>query len=77
LTIRASQVGTVAPSRAGFRSTADRLALALDLLRSPVFDTLITGSSYFDELPSVMGRIAAGTLPGLAHLITYEESTGV
>ena len=43
LTIRSSQVGTVAPARAG-RSYADRLALALDLLADPAFDALITGA---------------------------------
>src|SRR5690348_6578172 len=38
LGIRASQVGTVSPARAGRRSTTDRLRLALDLLRDPAFD---------------------------------------
>ena len=40
LGIRASQVGTVSPARRGRRTTADRLALALDLLRDPAFDAL-------------------------------------
>ncbi len=44
--IRASQVGTVSPSRRGRRTTADRLALALELLRDPAFDALITGESH-------------------------------
>jgi threonine dehydrogenase-like Zn-dependent dehydrogenase len=70
LRIRSSQVGTVSPTRAG-RTFADRLALALDLLRDPAFDTLITGSSAFEELPGVLDRLAAGTLPALCHLITY------
>jgi threonine dehydrogenase-like Zn-dependent dehydrogenase len=71
LAIRASQVGTLSPARAGRRTTADRLALALDLLRDPAFDALITGQSRFDELPEVMARLAAGTLPALCHTITY------
>jgi threonine dehydrogenase-like Zn-dependent dehydrogenase len=72
LGIRASQVGTVSPARGGRRTTADRLALALDLLRDPAFDALITGQSRFEELPDVMSRLAAGSLPALCHTITYD-----
>jgi threonine dehydrogenase-like Zn-dependent dehydrogenase len=71
LSIRSSQVGTVSPARRGSRGFADRLALALDLLRDPVFDALITSESRFEELPDVFGRIVNGDLPGLCHLITY------
>ena len=35
LGLRASQVGTVSPARSARRTRADRLALALDLLRDP------------------------------------------
>ena len=73
LAIRASQVGTVSPARSGRRTTADRLALALDLLRDPAFDALLSGPSRFDELPDVMARLAAGSLPALCHTITYDE----
>ena len=72
LAIRASQVGTLSPARAARRTHADRLALALDLLRDPAFDALLTGQSRFDDLPDVMARLAAGTLPALCHTITYE-----
>ncbi len=71
LTIRSSQVGTVSPARAARRTFADRLALALDLLRDPAFDALITGESRFDELPDVLARLASGKLAALCHLITY------
>jgi threonine dehydrogenase-like Zn-dependent dehydrogenase len=71
LAIRGSQVGTVAASRRGRRTTGERLALALDLLRDPVFDALLTGSSRFEELPEVMPRLADGTLPALCHTIVY------
>jgi len=73
LGIRSSQVGTVSPARSMRRTTADRLALAVDLLRDPAFDALVTGESRFDELPAVMAGLAAGNLPGLCHTITYEE----
>jgi threonine dehydrogenase-like Zn-dependent dehydrogenase len=74
LGIRSSQVGTVSPARAARRTTADRLALALDLLRDPAFDALLTGESHFDDLPDVMARLAAGSLPALCHTITYGEA---
>ena len=69
LTVRGSQVGTVARPD---RTYAERLALALDLLRDPVFDALITGESPFTELPEVLPRLATGELPALCHLITYD-----
>jgi threonine dehydrogenase-like Zn-dependent dehydrogenase len=71
LGIRASQVGAVSPARRERRTTADRLAIALDLLRDPAFDALITGVSRFDELPEVMARLAGGSLPALCHTVTY------
>ena len=57
--------------RGGRRTTADRLALALHLLRDPAFDALVTGESRFSELPDVMARLSAGSLPALCHTITY------
>jgi len=73
LAIRASQVGAVSPARRGRRSTADRLTLALELLRDPAFDALVTGESRFAELPDVMARLASGSLAALCHTITYDE----
>ena len=73
LGIRASQVGVVAAARRGRRTAAERLALALDLLRDPAFDAVITGVSRFDELPDVMARLAGGSLPALCHTLTYGE----
>ena len=73
LAIRSSQVGALSPSRAPRRTAADRLALALELLRDPAFDVLLTGESHFDELPDVMARLADGSLPALCHTITYGE----
>jgi NADPH:quinone reductase-like Zn-dependent oxidoreductase len=73
LALRASQVGAVAPARSGSRTTRDRLELALDVLRDPAFDALLTGESRFDDLPEVMARLAAGSLPALCHTIAYGE----
>jgi threonine dehydrogenase-like Zn-dependent dehydrogenase len=71
LSIRSSQVGLVAPARRSSRSYADRLALALDLLRDPAYDALLTSESTFDGLPEVLGGLARGENPGLCHVVTY------
>src|SRR3954453_6419306 len=72
LGLRASQVGTLSPARSARRSTGDRLALALELLRDDAFDAVLSGESRFDELPAVMARLAAGDLPALCHTITSD-----
>lgn len=71
LTIRASQVGMVAPARRGRHSHRDRLALALDLLIDPVFDRLLTGETAFADLPTAMPALTAAAGP-LAHLVRYD-----
>lgn len=71
LTLLSSQVGEVSPARRGRRGYGDRLDLALELLADPAFDALVTGESPFEELPSVMPRLADGSLPALCHRIVY------
>jgi threonine dehydrogenase-like Zn-dependent dehydrogenase len=71
LGIRASQVGTVSRRGGRRRTTAGRLALALDLLADPAFDALLTGESRFEDLPEVMAALADGSLPALCHTIRY------
>jgi threonine dehydrogenase-like Zn-dependent dehydrogenase len=73
LSIRASQVGAIAPARRSSRTHAERLALALDLLRDPAFDALLTGTSTLAELPEVMEDLAAGRLDAVCHGISYPE----
>ena len=68
LTIRSSQVGTVARPDRTYR---ERLALALDLLRDARFDALITGRAAFAELPAVLAGLASGEVPALCQLVTY------
>ncbi|MEV6237932.1 zinc-binding alcohol dehydrogenase [Lentzea sp. NPDC051838] len=70
LTIRSSQVGTVGRPD---RTYAERMALALDLLKDDRFDALITGHSAFEELPDVMPKLADGTIPALCHRIDYGQ----
>lgn len=76
LTVRASQVGTVAAARRGRRTTTDRLRLAVELLRDPCFDALLTGQSPFAELPEVLPRLVSGELPALCHSVTYDGVRG-
>jgi hypothetical protein len=71
LTMRASQVGVVAAARRARRTTADRLALALQILTDPAFDELISTRAPFTHLPGVMQRLAAGELLGLCHVLDY------
>jgi threonine dehydrogenase-like Zn-dependent dehydrogenase len=71
LVLRSTQVGHVAPARRANRSRRDRLALALDLLKDPVFDCLITGTSRFEDLPDTMARLAADPGDTLCHVVTY------
>ncbi|MBP2333942.1 2-desacetyl-2-hydroxyethyl bacteriochlorophyllide A dehydrogenase [Saccharothrix coeruleofusca] len=71
LTVRGSQVGVVARPD---RTFAQRMALALDLLADPAFDALITGQSRFDELPSVLPRLAGGEVPALCHRVDYGQA---
>jgi threonine dehydrogenase-like Zn-dependent dehydrogenase len=73
LGIRASQVGAVSPARRARRTAADRLALALRLLRDPAFDVLLTGESRLDELPEVLPRLVSGDLPAICHTVRYDE----
>ena len=74
LRIRASQVGEVALARRRRRTRADRLALALELLRDPAFDVLLTGASAFDELPELMADLSAGRRAALCHTIAYPDA---
>jgi threonine dehydrogenase-like Zn-dependent dehydrogenase len=75
LSIRASQVGSIAPARRARRTRADRMALALDLLRDPVFDALLTGRSRFEDLPDVLVDLRSGALPAICHVITYDTDS--
>ncbi|WP_017568739.1 zinc-dependent alcohol dehydrogenase [Nocardiopsis halotolerans] len=71
LTVRSSQVGGIPPAVGNRRGYGDRLDLALELLADPAFDALVTGESPFEDLPSVMPRLADGSLPALCHRIVY------
>ena len=68
LRIIASQVGHIAPAMRGRRTHAQRLALALELLKDDCYDALLEGPTAFADLPTAMPRLLAG---GLCHVISY------
>lgn len=74
LSIRASQVGVVARARRHRRTNADRLDLAVSLLKDPVFDAFLTGASAFTDLPEVVQKLADGKLEALCHVIEYPNA---
>ena len=69
LVIRSSQVGTVARPD---RSYAQRLGVALDLLADPGFEALVNGECMFEDLPSVLPRLAANELSALCLRVMYQ-----
>jgi threonine dehydrogenase-like Zn-dependent dehydrogenase len=71
LTIRASQVGTVSPSRP--RSYAERLAVALELLADPGFDALVTSECRFDDLPAELPAMISDEPSSLCLRVTYDS----
>ena len=71
---RASQVGAVALSRRHRRTSAQRLELAISLLRDPMFDRFLTGESAFKDLPAVVQALSEGRITDLCHVIAYPQS---
>lgn len=69
LTIKASQVGTVARAQRTRWDHRRRMSLALSLLADASLDALISGESDFDGLPELMPALAAGD--ALCHRIRY------
>jgi threonine dehydrogenase-like Zn-dependent dehydrogenase len=71
LTIKSSQVGSVAPSQRARWDTRRRMQLALSMLADPALDALITGESPFEMLPQVMAQLASAPGATLCHRIRY------
>jgi len=72
LTIKSSQVGSIPPGRRHQWDYRRRMALALDLLKDPALDALITGESVFADLPAVMPQLLRGPGNTLCHRIRYD-----
>jgi hypothetical protein len=71
LTLKSSQVGSVAGAQRARWDMRRRMQLALASLADPALDALITGESDFESLPRVMAEIAAGPGDTLCHRIRY------
>jgi threonine dehydrogenase-like Zn-dependent dehydrogenase len=71
LTLQSSQVGQVAASMRPRWPYARRLAKALELLRDPVLDRLVTREVAFAELPAALPRLARYPDGALCMRIVY------
>jgi 2-desacetyl-2-hydroxyethyl bacteriochlorophyllide A dehydrogenase len=71
LTLRSSQVGSIAADQRARWTAGRRMELALRLLAEPVLDVLISGESPFGELPQLMARLAESPGDELCHRISY------
>ena len=71
LTLKASQVGAVAPAQRPRWTYARRLGLALRLLADPALDALISAECRFDELPAVMPAVLADGADVLCQAVRY------
>ncbi len=69
LAIKASQVSQVSPRVRATR--AERMRLAMEELRKPTYDALVTEHSPFSALPLTMKAVAAGTVRGMCHVVDY------
>jgi NADPH:quinone reductase-like Zn-dependent oxidoreductase len=72
LTLKSSQVGTVAESRRARWNHARRLQLALSLLAAPELDVLINSESRFEDLPRVMDELSRSAGDVIMHRVNYE-----
>ena len=71
LTLKASQVGHVAPARRATTSRAERLAEAIGRLADPRLDRLVTEEVAFADLPAAIPRLLAEGAPGIATRVVY------
>jgi threonine dehydrogenase-like Zn-dependent dehydrogenase len=71
LTLKSSQVGSIATAQRARWTHARRMQLVLRLLASAELDALVSGESPFDELPSVAARLAGSAEYTLCHRIVY------
>ena len=73
LTLRSSQVGSVATARRARWDPRRRLRLALRLLADPALDALITGEDALEDLPAVLARLAENPGDSICHRIRYDR----
>ncbi len=66
-----SQVGRIPPSRTPRWTPARRLAVALDLLRDPLYEALISDRLAFEDAPHKLPSLLGDPPGGLAIVLTY------
>ena len=71
LTLKSSQVGTVAASQRPRWDASRRMRLALALLTHKALDALFTGESDFETLPATMAELALAPGHTVCHRIKY------
>lgn len=76
LSLRSSQVGAIAPARRRRRSHEDRARTALRLLTDAKLDALLDGPHAFEDLPSVMARVAERAPARPMPVIRYSAPSG-
>jgi NADPH:quinone reductase-like Zn-dependent oxidoreductase len=74
LRLLSSQVGTVAPSHRPRWTNARRLAAALELLRAPQLEALLSPPISFDELPANLPSIFGAESDRVCPLIRYPSA---
>jgi threonine dehydrogenase-like Zn-dependent dehydrogenase len=71
LTLRSSQVGSIATVQRSRWDYKRRMQMVMRLLNVDRLDALLDGVSAFDELPQTMARLASGNDGTLCHRIVY------
>jgi Zn-dependent alcohol dehydrogenase len=71
LTLRSSQVGSVAASQRARWDSRRRMKFALASLTDPALDALVTGETGFESLPQVMADLADGSLDAICQRVRY------
>ena len=75
LTLKSSQVGTVADTHRARWSPRRRMELALRLLADPALDVLINSEGAFEDLPETMRGLCRAGVDVIMHRVTYGVST--
>ena len=73
LTLKSSQVGSVAAGQRARWNGRRRLALALSLLGNPALDVLINSEGSFDDLPATLAALAVSPGSVIMHRVRYGQ----
>lgn len=72
LTLRSSQVGSIATAQRGRWDYRRRMRTVFELLADDRLDALLDGASTFDQLPETMARLSGVPDGALCHRVVYE-----